>query len=97
MIALAISTNLKSITIAQPFYMSWRQQYGATFGAPGWSELKKLLTFEQLQKGFIASLVSKTEAEILLESQMKAELEASIKQLKVRAAARFPTETLVDV
>ena len=51
----------------------------------------------ELQKGFIASLASKTEAEILLESQMKAELEASIKQLKVRAAARFPTETLVDV
>ena len=81
----------------QPVYLSWRQQYGATFGAPGWGELKKNLTPDQLQKGFIASLASKTEAEILLESQMKAELEASIKQLKASATALLLTETLAGI
>ena len=81
----------------QPFYLSWRQQYGATFGAPGWGELKKNLTSDQLQKGFIASLASKTEAEILLESQMKAELEASIKHLKASATALLLTETLAGI
>ena len=63
-------------TVSAPFYVGWRRAHGALFGQLAWSELKKQLTVEHLDKAPIAKLTATTEAEIRLEEQHKAEAEA---------------------